>query len=255
MPRNPETPRAARHKFTLLKNELASLGTSITEEDFDRFIPGNLNSQAKSLAMNHLLASIRPGGVTKSLIGKMVALGLPKPDWIPASEWEAKFPLLASEKLICHLAAMGLSESEIAKEGDLSPSEVKTLLSFDRVQKRVDELRGKDFQNDTKKMLARINEYLPKAIETAYEIMTDTEQKGSTRLAAAESFIDRVLGKAAQVVKVEETSIKDVLIRIEQMAHEEKEKLSSQKTIELKKEESCGTEIDPIEKWVSSNPL
>ena len=254
MPRNPETPRAARHKFTLLKNELAASGVAITEADFDRFVPGNLSKSAKSLAMNHLLASIRPAGVTKSLVGKMVALGLSKPDWIPASEWESKYPLLASEKLICHLAAMGLSENEIATEAQSGLSEVRTILSFDRAQKKIDEIRGKEFVDETQKMLARINEYLPQAIDTVYAIMTDTEQKGSTRLAAAESIIDRVLGKAAQVVKVEETSIKTVLMKIDQIVSEEKQRAAEPKTIDLKKEDSCGT-VDKIESWVAQNPL
>lgn len=254
MPRNPETPRAARHKFTLLKNQLAASGTMLTEEDFARVIPASMSARNKSLAMNLLLLTVT-GQTTKAVIGKMVALGVPKPDWVAIDEWEAKYPLLPSEKLICHLAAMGLVDTEIAKEADLSLSDVKTVLSFDRAQKKIDEIRGRDFKTDTRLMLAKIQEYLPRAIETAFEIMTDPEQKGSTRLAAAESFMDRALGKAAQKIEVEDSTIKDVLTRIDQLAAVERQKLLDDKTIDLKKEDECGTETDPVEKWVAANPL
>jgi hypothetical protein len=100
-----------------------------------------------------------------------------------------------------------------------------------------------------------IEKVIPEAVKTVYEVMTDTKVKAATRLAAAESFIDRVWGKATQKVEVEDSTIRDVLMKIDQINALQKTE-DAKKVIEMKKEEGeCQSESNPIETWVEQNKL
>lgn len=257
MARNHKSSRGAAYKFTQLKESLAERGITLTEDDLLKYIPYKTaqNKTNRAEALNLLMLSLKES-VTKAMVARMVYLGLARPDWVDAKEWEEKYPLLGEERFICFLAASGMTDVEIAKEMETSVNDVRMILSFERAQKRIDEIRTKDFGKNPKKWFDRIEAILPEAIETAYELMIDPLQKGSTRLAAAESFMDRVLGKAAQKIEIEDSTVKDVLQKIDEIVSSEKKALAD-KTIELKKEESCAVAEggDTIETWVAKNPL
>lgn len=121
------------------------------------------------------------------------------------------------ENLICYLAAWGLKGDEIVEEARTSKQKVADVLNSELGIARVKEIQKEVWGTDAKKWMERI---LPEAIQTAYEIMTHPEAKLSVRLQAAESFIDRTMGKAPQTLQVEDTTMRNIiekLDRIEQL--------------------------------------
>jgi hypothetical protein len=121
------------------------------------------------------------------------------------------------DNLICYLGAWGLKGQEIAEEARVSDQKVSDVLNSELGIARVKEIQKEVWGTDAKKWMERI---LPEAIQTAYEIMTHPEAKLSVRLQAAESFIDRTMGKAPQTLVVEDTTMRNIiekLDRIEQL--------------------------------------
>lgn len=185
-------------------------------------------------------------------IQRLARLNVDRPDWVSEKEWEELHPVEDLGHVVAYCAAMGMNSKEIAKQIRRPETRVRDLLSTPAVEDKVEEIRESYFKQNPRKWMDNI---LPKAIETAYALMVDESQKGQTRLQAAESFMDRVMGKSTQKIEVEDSTVRDVLRKIDEIEQRAKQP----KTIEMKKEgEECQEEnqaSDPIDAWVAKNPL
>lgn len=189
-----------------------------------------------------------------SLLQRMQLMGCLMPEWVALQDWRDAKPISDDERAIVFLSVNCLTIDEIARELKIDVREVRVIHSSIRVQNRIERERAKKFGPGLgKKWIERIHQILPEAIETAYEIMKDKTAKASTRLAAADSFIDRALGKATQYVEIKDSTFKELIEKIDEVARKEKAHL----TIEMSKEENCENqeEGNKIDQWVAKTKL
>lgn len=152
----------------------------------------------------------RPGEWDAKLIKEMRLLGMGRPSWIPEDEWNVKderysMPL---RSIAYYQAAWGMQPHEIAKSIGASAEWVKEAITSEEGVAAIKEIQFKIWGKDPKKWIESI---LPSAIQTAFEIMNDKTAKASTRLAAAEQFIDRAMGKATQVIETHDSTVRRMI--------------------------------------------
>lgn len=194
-----------------------AIGQIVSEEDLDLLdqVPKNLlddpyKRRMLQSVMERLHSEKEP---SDKLIQDMRGLGLKRPSKIPPHRWGDR-DLPPTAQITCYMAAWGLNGAQIAEQLGISPSGISAQLKQPEVQARIREIQDQIWGRDPKRWIESI---LPQAIETAIEIMNDKNEKGSTRLQAATDFMDRALGKAQQKLEIEDSSLKKVLEKIDQM--------------------------------------
>ena len=119
------------------------------------------------------------------------------------------------------------------------------------VKEKVKEIQEKIWGRDPKKWIESI---LPDAIKTAMEIMQDENQKGSVRLQAAETFMDRAMGKATQKLEVNDSTMRKVIEKLDNLESLKKQGLIDEKDIiEAEIVETKDAPSDEVDKWVREN--
>lgn len=146
-------------------------------------------------------------------------------------------------RVIAHLFAGGADPSEISLMLKLDESKVQSVIELPRIQELVIDLRKKDpdIQNTIKK-------YLPDAVEVARKIMMDNDQKGSVRLSAVNTFLDRGLGRPTQTIEVGGSMIRQLFERLDALEVQEKAKIVNTEAKRVLEEK-----IDPIDAWINEN--
>lgn len=139
-----------------------------------------------------------------AVLTKMKSSGMPRPVNIHPMDWYSTKKMAPRWYTVARMMASGLSNAEIARQIGMAPAAISNMAKSSRFQFELEKLRrelinAKDFN-------ARIKEIIPEAIETAHEIMSNKEERGSVRLQAAQDFLDRGLGKPLQ--RVEQTGSK-----------------------------------------------
>lgn len=225
-------------------------GTPVTRRDLERYFSSETNgSEQRREDAVSILAETLQRPITGPMIEKLHMLGVTRPAWISVMTWEDSAPVTSEERVIVFLSALGMNDSEIAEETTIGTKTVRRVLSFKRTQLKISEIQNERL--NPKNLFKKIERTLPQAIETAIEIMNDKTVKPAVRLSAAQDFMDRALGKASQTLEIKDSTFRDVLMRIDALAAEEKEK----KTIELQKDgDQCQEkEGDKIDSWVAKN--
>jgi hypothetical protein len=160
-----------------------------------------------------------------------------------------KIGLNQLDNFICHLAAWGLKNCEIEKQARTSPIKITNVLTSVEGQARIREIQKEVWGTDAKKWLERI---LTEAIQTAYDVMTHPEAKHSVRLAAAQDFMDRSMGKAQQRLTVEDSTMRSVIERLDRIA-QLKESGAPKDIVdaEFKVVQDNEEKRDEVDKWMS----
>lgn len=106
-------------------------------------------------------------------------------------------------EIVANLLACGKTRKEISETLGISYSNAVNISAQPYVKKRVQELLrvhgGSVVENLLKSQLAQ-------SVEVVIEIRDDPNEKGSTRLQAANSLLDRILGKPTQHIKTEKVT-------------------------------------------------
>lgn len=139
------------------------------------------------------------------------------------------------------MSALGLSRKQIATNLGISPERVSAICSSASGKAFISQIQKEMYFNDPQKMFLRM---VPEAAKTVFKIMRDKEEKGSTRISAADVILDRALGKPKQEIQHEGSLIKELFSRLDQ----EKE----QPVIEVKAEQ-VEEVIDPLDSWAKEN--
>lgn len=150
---------------------------------------------------------------------EMKLMGLPKPDNVEWGRWIGPKSHSHRHELLIHMAASGLSNNQIAEELQYSQSRVSVILSQPEIRNKIRLLQEKVWGgNASQKFQSLVHD----AIDVTEEIMNNRQEKGATRLSAANNLLDRALGKATQKIDVESTSLGEVLDRLDQLKELEK---------------------------------
>lgn len=165
-------------------------------------------------------------------------------------------------QLIAYLAAAGLNHRQIAEQVGLKPASISRYLAMPRVKELVSEKAFEMFGKGAQERFMRI---LPKAMDTAEQIMEDPEEKGSVRAEIAFKFMDRALGKAIQQTEHNVGGVRQLIEKFDE--------LTSRMTIEVKPRATKRAEVidtvvvseetssvgkeseheDEIDAWVAGN--
>lgn len=105
--------------------------------------------------------------------------------------------------LMCYMQASGKSLKEIAEATNYSEGAVRMITKQPWFRKRFLRITADAGRNSVESFLA--GETMT-SLEVLVEIRDDSGQKGPTRVAAANSILDRALGKAVQKVETENHS-------------------------------------------------
>lgn len=161
------------------------------------------------------------------ILEKMKKAGLSKPVDCTNAQWNGpKRALNPRQKLVAYFAAQGVSTKGIAKETNLSQARVSTILATTRVKEYVNYLQYKMFGKTAEQ---RFKEILPKAIDTAEEMLSKPGVKDHLKAEVAFKFMDRVLGKPKQQIEHSGSLIKELFDQLDQLKQQK-----STKTITLK---------------------
>lgn len=207
-----------------------------------------------------------PGAYNSGLINDMQQCGMPRPDWIPAADWNINLQEMKPlHHLICYMACYGMPPAEIAKNLGKSAHWVSTFLRTQDAQALVFDLQHKIFGMEPKKWIEKV--ILPSAIQVALDIMNDKEVKAQTRLNAAMRFMDHGLGKPKQELEVHDSTIRVLIEKLDEMDRKSGGKLivsdvidvSEVGRIQLKDEMGAAPEqkaepsLDCVDTWVQEN--
>lgn len=145
-------------------------------------------------------------------------------------------------RAICHMAALGIKTNKIAQTMALSAPRVSAILNSPEARELVKEIQAEFF---TAEPQAVFRSMAPKAARVIYRIMGNSEEKGSTRLAAASAILDRAYGKPQQEIKHEGSLVKELFAQLD---HE-------RKTINTVSREVTDAEVveDEVDKWCKEN--
>lgn len=198
----------------------------------------------------------KPGEYDLEKIKKWQRLGIPRPEWIPHLEWDAvRNDLKPIQGVICHLAALAMSEDDIAQITGTSPefvkSSTKTLVGKAEIQRIQDQVWGDDF----KKIIKAI---IPMAIQTAFQAMVDPKTKTQTKVDAAFKFMDRAMGKPTQQIEINDNLIRSVFEKLDEQAGKVID-ITQATEIALTETQATDTvikddhDLDAVDSWVKEN--
>ena len=188
--------------------------------------------------------------------------GMSKPKEITWSEWNAPFELSAVQESMCYRHAMGMSVKKVAEEMEMSYSGVSKTLNSDICKFRVKEMQFQVFGKNHQK---RFKSLIDSSIKTVQTIMEDNQNKPSTRLSAANTILDRALGKATQQIEIRDSSIKDIYNKMDELLgiknktiEAEVNNIEEADYVEIEAEkskpiEACEDEKDDVDAWMEKN--
>jgi hypothetical protein len=159
----------------------------------------------------------------------------------------------AHYRAAAHLRASGAKNDQIAIMLGLRITEVKNILSLDRVQDMVYKIQKEAFKADEQKIFKAL---LPDAIDTARHVMLDAAQKGSTRLSASFGIMDRALGRPQQKIEVGGSIIKEVFERLDSLDQKSEDAAIEAEAKTLDNDDVEDAEIEEtndIDRWVKEN--
>lgn len=155
-----------------------------------------------------------PGDYHRLLIDDMQKCGMARPSWIPMVDWNINVTTMGPiHHLICYMACYGMPAVEIARKLNKSNSWIKHFLRTQDAKTCITEHQMRIFGMEPRKWIEKT--ILPLAVQTALDIMNDKDVKAQTRLNAAVTFMDRGLGKPKQEIEVVDSTIRQLLERLD----------------------------------------
>lgn len=118
-------------------------------------------------------------------------------------------------RVIAHMAALGLSNREIASRTGYTEARLSVVLRTKEVIAEVEKTRREIFSRSDAQALVTM---LPRAYETIWETLEDRGEKQSVRVDTAFRVIERLHGKPKQAVEVGGTLLKDVFAMLDRQA-------------------------------------
>jgi hypothetical protein len=142
---------------------------------------------------------------------------------------------------IAQYAALGCKAKEIADNLRMSASRVSVILGLPKCKEEVKRIQAQLFTQDPTVMFKQM---APQAALTLRKIMLNKEEKGSTRVTAAATILDRAYGKAQQKVEHEGSLILELFKKLDE---------DKAKTVKSDISDAEIVEENGVKKWVTEN--
>ena len=155
-------------------------------------------------------SKLRP--YTQEEIESLKAAGFDKPEDCSWGNWVGLKKLRHTHDLICHMAAQGATAREICENLGYTDARMSIILNSPKVKARIKELQDQFWGGNAEKKFKNL---LGDAITTIEEVMTNVQEKGATRIAAAGMILDRAIGKPLQQVEVRGSLLAEVMGKLD----------------------------------------
>ena len=162
----------------------------------------------------------RANNYSPEVIKEMKMLGMEKPPEVSWGDWVGPEDLNHRHDLLIYMAASGATNKQIAEDLGFTQGRVSIILSKPEVKQKIRQLQEGSGRKDIDR---RFQQILPEAVEDAYEIMKDKQEKSSLRANVAFQFMDRALGKPQQNVNVEGNLLNELLVKLDNQEKEVEE--------------------------------
>lgn len=143
----------------------------------------------------------------------MRAAGMEKPKSVTWSQWLSPKKLNSRHHIVCYLSAFGQTPKQISEQTGLSRNRVSALLANPKIRLEIQHLQKQMFAQDPR---SQFSQMVPDAIRTINDVMMNPEEKGATRLAAANLTVERIMGKTPQTLEVGGNLIRALFERMDQ---------------------------------------
>lgn len=206
---------------------------------------------------------VNGGKKTERAIALMRASGQPRPEDVSPEVWQsAKEDISALDVRMLQQISLGGTPASVAKMNGHSLSYINRLIKSETGKAKLEALYSGIYQEEAKRA---IEEILPVAIKTAFQIMIDDKTKANVRSENAFRFMDRALGRPIQQVEMTHDLAKRVYRALDEqmkvarpVESEQSHVKSDPSLIEIKPSESAAAEDvapnkDPIDSWVEEN--
>lgn len=155
------------------------------------------------------------GETTDEVLSVMRSLDMPKPAHISEIQWEnAREHLDTRVKKAIAYTALGLKPAQAARMVGITPVTLKRALTSQAGAKELNRIYDAVIVEEAKK---KIDEILPVAIDTAFQIMVNEKTKDSVRMEGAFRFMDRAMGRPTQTVEMTHDLVRRVYQRLDEI--------------------------------------
>lgn len=155
--------------------------------------------------------------ITDAQINELKALGIDKPPQVGWPRWMGPKDVKQRHEWIIHLAAMGKTNRQIAREVGMTDSRISLIINTPAVKQAI-QLKIKEYFGEDAK--AYIKTLAHKGFEVIEGILVDQTEKGTTRLDAAKYVVDHTIGKAQQTVTVQGSLLSELMIKLDSGARD-----------------------------------
>lgn len=167
-------------------------------------------------------------------------------------------PVSARAKAVCHMAAIGFTNKEIAVSLAIPENRVKAVLGSRSARAMIDKIQHDLFFSDPQKMFRT---EVPRAFKRIRKVLYGEKTKDGDVLKAADMIFDRALGKPKQEVQHEASSIRQLFEMLDkQNDAAQKPTIIEAKVVNQDIQDAEIVEVnsetepkDDIEKWIKDN--
>lgn len=159
----------------------------------------------------------------------------------------------ATHKAICHFAALGFRNKEIAIQLNLTPGNVSQVVCSETGKYYIAKLQREMFVEDPQKMFMT---EVPRAFRRVKKIISDPKAKHMEALAASKEMFDRALGKPVQEIKTEGSAIRTLIEMLDREMSEKKhtpQKSDQVVTAEFHEVETDDSQKDDLDRYLDDN--
>lgn len=227
--------------------------------DLDRLISKEHKESeaAKSLALVDS-QSFNHDTYTIDKIKEWKRAGIAKPTYISDIDWFAcESGLTPKHKTLCKLKSAGMEDKAIAEFTGYSIHTIQHVLSskiaIAETEKSLDDLWGK-------KIKQAIDDVIPMAVQTVFQIMMDPASKASVRADVAFKLMERTMGKPVQHIEMKDNLLRSVFEKLDaqsgkviEMFKEETKIIEDAQVVESSEKSQETAKADPIDAWAKEN--
>src|ERR1051326_1691148 len=175
------------------------------------------NDELASLMSPDDYAGLTDETITQDHINEMKLLGLCKPEGVSWPRWMGPRDINHRHEHIIHLAAMGHTNNQIAKEMKMNVPRISIILNTPVIKEAILKKREEYYGNDAKQIFKTL---MHKAFQVLEDTLNSSTANEKTKLEAAKYALDQISGKATQSVQVTGNVLHEIISKLDQRERE-----------------------------------
>ncbi len=190
-----------------------------------------------------------PEHLTPKEILSLRRAGLPRPSNISRADWMSPTKLNSTHELVAYMSANGVPKTQISEACQIPLPRLALLLKSGRVAFRIREIQFALYGKEPKR---RFEAMMHKSFQVVSDLLEDDRVKPATKLNAANSVFDRVMGKPTQSIDIRDSTLKDFYDLLDKKFGEAPA-IEAEFTSAVPPNDAEKPEIDQVDDWVKEN--